>query len=111
EGSVAARLRAWSSLGGIASTVLVVIGAMSLFDGPSDSSRAKMTAWYSSSSHRTHINIGRLLARLGLLCLIWFGPGVRELIAVAEIAERPGASFLSTIVTIGGAAFVAAVSA
>src|SRR5262249_56635193 len=65
-GSVAARSRAWSSLGGIASTVLVVIGAMSLLDGPSDSSRAQMTAWYSSSSHRTHINIGWLLAGLGL---------------------------------------------
>jgi len=105
---VAARLRAWSSLGGVAFTVLVVVGAIFLFDGPSDSSPAKMTAWYSSSSHRSEINIGWVLAGLGLLCLIWFVAGVRERIAVAELAERPGGSFLSTIVTIGGAAFVAA---
>ena len=105
---MAGRLRAWSSLGGVAFTVLVVLGAMLLFDGPSDSSPAKMTAWYSSSSHRDHINIGWLLAGLGLLCLIWFVAGVRERIAVAEVAERPGASFLSTIVTIGGTAFIAA---
>jgi hypothetical protein len=105
---VAERLRAWSSLGGIAFSVLVVIGAIFLFDGPSDSSPAKMTAWYSSGSHRSHINIGWVLAGLGLLCLIWFVAGVRERIAVAEIADRPGASFLSTVVTIGGTAFVAA---
>src|SRR5262249_5651764 len=108
EGPVAVRLRAWSSLGGVAFTVLVAFGAMLLFDGPSDSSPAKVTAWYSSSRHRPHLNIGWLLAWLGLLCLIWFVAGVRERIAAAEIAERPGVSFLSTVVTIGGTAFVAA---
>jgi len=104
---VAERLRVWSSLGGIAFTVLVVVGAIFLFDGPSDSSPAKMTAWYSSGSNRTHLSIGWVLAGLGLLCLIWFVAGVRERIALAEQADRSG-SFLSTIVTIGGAAFVAA---
>jgi len=105
---VAARLRAWSSLGGVAFTVLVVIGAVFLFDGPSDSSPAKMTAWYSSGSNRSHVSIGWVLAGLGLLCLIWFVAGVRERVAVAEQADATGGSFLSTIVTIGGAAFVAA---
>jgi hypothetical protein len=105
---MASRLRLWSSLGGIAFTVLVVIGAIFLFDGPSDSSPAKMTAWYSNGSHRTHINIGWVLAGLGLLCLIWFVAGVRERIAVAEQADATSGSFLSTIVTIGGSAFVAA---
>lgn len=105
---MAARLRAWSSLGGVAFTVLVVIGAVFLFDGPSDSSPAKMTAWYSSGSNRSHVNIGWVLAGLGLLCLIWFVAGVRERIAVAEQRDATGGSFLSTIVTIGGTAFVAA---
>ena len=105
---MAGRLRLWSSLGGIAFAVLAVIGAVFLFDGPSDSSPAKMTAWYSSGSHRTHINIGWLLTGLGLLCLIWFVAGVRERIAVAEQSDATGGSFLSTMVTIGGAAFVAA---
>ena len=105
---MAARLRAWSSLGGIAFSVLAVIGAIFLYDGPSDSSPAKMTAWYSSSGNRAHINIGWVLLGVGLLCLIWFVAGVRERVAVAEQAGTPGASFLTTLVTIGGTVFIAA---
>ena len=105
---MATRLRAWSSLGGVAFTVLAVIGAIMLYDGPQDSSPAKMAAWYSSSSHRAHINLGWVLVGLALLCLIWFIAGVRERIAVAEQASAPGASFLTTLVGIGGTVFVAA---
>jgi hypothetical protein len=105
---VAARLRAWSSLGGIAFTVLAVIGAIFLYDGPQGSSPAKMAAWYGSGSNRTHINIGWLLTGLGLLCLIWFVAGVRERVAAAERADAPDASFLTSLVTIGGTVFIAA---
>jgi hypothetical protein len=101
-------LRAWSSLGGVAFAVLAVVGAIFLYDGPQGSSPAKMTAWYSSSGNRAHINIGWVLVGLGLLCLIWFIAGVRERVAVAEQADAPNASFLSSLVTIGGAVFVAA---
>ena len=100
-----ARLRAWSSLGGIAFAVLAVVGAILWYDGPQDSSPAKMTAWYSSSGNRTHINIGWLLTGLALLFLIWFVASVRERVAAAEQAEG---TFLSTVVTIGGTVFVAA---
>lgn len=103
------RLRAWSNLGGVAFTVLAVVGAIFLYDGPQDSSPAKMSAWYSSGGNRTHINIGWVLVGLALLCLIWFVAGVRERVAVAEqAAGAPGTSFLSTLVTIGGTVFVAA---
>lgn len=105
---MAARLRAWSSLGGIAFTVLAVVGAIFLYDGPQGSSPVKMAAWYGNGSNRTHLNIGWVLAGLALLCLIWFVAGVRERIAVAERADTPGASFLTTLVTIGGTVFVAA---
>ncbi|HEU5363588.1 MAG TPA: hypothetical protein VFU56_09620 [Gaiellaceae bacterium] len=105
---MATRLRVWSSLGGIAFSVLAVIGAIFLYDGPQASSPAKMTAWYGSSSNRTHINIGWVLTGLSLLCLIWFVANLRERVAVAEQAERTGASFLSTVVAIGGTVFVAA---
>jgi hypothetical protein len=105
---MADRLRAWSSLGGVAFTVLAVVGAVFLYDGPQSSSPAKMTAWYSSSGNRAHINIGWVLVALGLLCLIWFVAGLRERVAVAEQADAQGASFLSTLVTIGGTVFVAA---
>lgn len=105
---MAGRLRAWSSLGGVAFTVLAVIGAVFLYDGPQDSSPAKMAAWYSSSGNRTHINIGWVLTGLAFLCLIWFVAGVRERVAVAEQSGVPGASFLSTLVLIGGTVFIAA---
>jgi hypothetical protein len=102
---VVARLRAWSSLGGIVFAILAFFGAILLYDGPSDESPAKMTAWYSSSSHRTHINIGWALTGLALLFLIWFVAAVRERVAAAE---RTDGAFLSTLVTIGGTIFVAA---
>jgi hypothetical protein len=101
-------LRAWSSLGGVVFTVLAVIGAILLYDGPQSSSPAKMAAWYSKSGNRTHVDIGWLLAGLAFLCLIWFVAGVRERVAVAEQSEAQGASFLSTLVSIGGTVFVAA---
>jgi hypothetical protein len=101
-------LRAWSSLGGVAFTVLAVVGVVFLYDGPQDSSPAKMAAWYGSGSNRTHINIGWVLTGLALLCLMWFIAGVRERVAIAEQADTPGASFLTSLVTIGGTVFVAA---
>jgi hypothetical protein len=101
------RLRSWSSLGGIASVVLVVLGSILLFDGPSGSSPVKMAAYYGSASNRMHIHIGWVLAGLGLFCLVWFIAALRERIAIAEHAEAAGASLLSTIVTVGGAAYVA----
>ena len=100
-------MRAWSSLGGIAFSVLIVVGAILLFDGPSDSSPAKMAAYYGSAGKRSHIHIGWLLAGLGLFCLIWFIASVRERITAAEGEAGEGTSLLSTIVTVGGAAFVA----
>jgi len=108
EGFLTVRLRAWSSLAGVAFAILAVIGAALLYDGPQKSSPAKMAAWYGSGSNRTHINIGWALSGLALLCLIWFVAVVRDRVAVAEHAHAPGASFLSTLVTIGGTAFVAA---
>jgi hypothetical protein len=101
-------LRAWSNLGGVAFAVLAVVGAIFLYDGPQASSSAKMTAWYSSSSNRAHVNIGWALTGLSLLCLIWFVAAVRERVVAAEQADASGGSFLSTLITIGGTVFVAA---
>jgi hypothetical protein len=101
------KVRSWSALGGAAFAVLAVIGAIFLFDGPTDSSPAKMTAYYQSSSHRNSIHIGWLLTGIGLFLLIWFIAFVRERIADLERSAPDSGSFLSTIVTTGGAAFVA----
>lgn len=96
-------LRLWSSLCGLVFVVLAVVGSILLFDGPSDSSPAKMTAYYTSSSHRAHINIGWILTGLGLFALIWFVAALRE--RVRE-SEQEG-TFLSTVVLVGGTVYVA----
>lgn len=104
---MAVRLRAWSSLGGVLAVVLMVIGAILLFQGPSDSSPAKMTAWYQSSSHRTGIDIGWVLTGFALFFFVWFVGALREHIRAHERRNPANGTFLSTIVTVGGTAFVA----
>jgi hypothetical protein len=96
-------LRLWSSLCGLVFVVLAVVGALFIFDGPSDGSPAKMTAWYGSSSNRAHINVGWILTGLGLFALIWFVAALRE--RVRE-SEQEG-TFLSTVVLVGGTVYVA----
>jgi hypothetical protein len=100
-------LRLWSSLTGLVFAVLAVVGAVFLFDGPSDSSPAKMTAWYRSSSNRTHIHIGWLLTGLGLFALIWFVSALRERVRESERTAPEQGTFLSTIVLVGGTVYVA----
>ena len=100
-------LRLWSSLGGLVFVVLAVVGAIFLFDGPSDSSPAKMTSWYRSSSNRAHVHIGWVLTGLGLFVLIWFVAALRERVRESEAAAPEHGTFLSTIVLMGGTVYVA----
>jgi hypothetical protein len=100
-------LRVWSSLSGLVFVVLAVAGSLLLFDGPSDSSPAKMAAWYGSGSHRWHINVGWILTGLGLFCLIWFVAAVRERVRESEQAAPEQGTLLSTIVLVGGTVYIA----
>jgi hypothetical protein len=100
-------LRLWSSLSGLVFVVLAVVGSLLIFDGPSDASPAKMTAYYQSSSHRDHINIGWILLGLGLFALIWFVAALRERIRLSEQATPEEGTFLSTIVLVGGTVYIA----
>ena len=100
-------LRLWSSLSGLVFVVLAVVGSLLIFDGPSDSSPAKMTAYYQSSSHRAHINIGWILLGLGLFALIWFVAALRERVRQSEQASPEQGTFLSGIVLIGGTVYIA----
>ena len=100
-------LRVWASLGGLVFVVLAVVGALFLFDGPTDSSPAKMAAWYGSSSNRTEVNIGWILTGLGLFALIWFVAALRERVRESERTAPEDGTFLSTIVLVGGTAYVA----
>jgi hypothetical protein len=100
-------LRLWSSLSGLVFVVLAVVGSALLFDGPSDSSPAKMTSWYTSSSNRAHVNIGWVLTGLGLFALIWFVTALRERVRESEQASPGQGTFLSTIVLVGGTVYIA----
>ena len=100
-------LRLWSSLAGLVFVVLAVVGSLLLFDGPSDSSPAKMTAWYQSSSNRAHVNIGWILTGLGLFALIWFVTALRERVRESEQAAPEQGTFLSTVVLVGGTVYIA----
>jgi hypothetical protein len=100
-------LRVWSSLSGLVFVVLAVVGAIFLFDGPTDSSPAKMAAWYGSSSNRAHINIGWVLTGLGLFALIWFVSALRERVRESEQAAPEDGTLLSTIVLVGGTVYIA----
>ncbi len=100
-------LRLWSSLSGLVFVVLAVVGVFLLFDGPSDSSPAKMAAYYGNGSHRTHINLGWLLTGLGLFALIWFVAVLRERVREGEQSTPEHGTFLSTVVLVGGTVYVA----
>jgi hypothetical protein len=100
-------LRVWSSLSGLVFVVLAVVGSALLFDGPNDSSPAKMAAWYGSGSHRWHINVGWILTGLGLFSLIWFVAAVRERVRDSESAAPEQGTLLSTITLVGGTVYIA----
>jgi hypothetical protein len=87
--------------------VLAVVGSALLFDGPSDSSPAKMASWYQSSSNRAHVNIGWILTGLGLFALIWFVAALRERVRESEQAAPEQGTFLSTVVLVGGTVYIA----
>ena len=100
-------LRLWTSLSGLVFVVLAVIGSLLLFDGPSDSSPAKMAAYYGKASNRTHLNIGWILTGLALFSLIWFVAAVRERVRQAELATPENGTLLSTILLVGGTVYIA----
>jgi hypothetical protein len=100
-------LRVWSSLSGLVFVVLAVVGALLVFDGPTDSSPAKMAAWYGSGSNRSHINIGWILTGLALFSLIWFVVALRERVRASEHASPEEGTFLSTTVLAGGTVYIA----
>jgi len=98
-------LRAWGSLGGLAFVVLFVIGSALIFDGPNgDEPPAKYVAFYGDSGHRDKINIGWILAGLGVFFFLWFVASLRETVRrAAERTEDTG--MLAFLVTIGGTAY------
>jgi hypothetical protein len=93
----------WGALAGAAYVVLFVVGVILVYgNSPSSGSApAKIIAFYSDGSHRTRMNIGWLVAGLGVFCFIWFLSALRRVVANLE----DGDGFLSGLVTIGGTVY------
>jgi hypothetical protein len=96
-------LARWASLGGVLYVVLFVIGVIVMFSGEPDSSSspAKVIAYYSKSSHRDKVNIGWVIAGLGIFFFLWFLAALRQTIRRLE----GGDGFLTTLTTVGGAIY------
>jgi len=85
--------------------VLFVIGSALIFDGPNgDEPPSKYVAFYGDSGHRDKINIGWILAGLGVFFFLWFVAALRETVREATVASA-GDSMLAFLVTIGGTAY------
>lgn len=93
----------WAALGGVLYVVLFAIGAILIFNNSpdSDAAPAKVIAFYSDSGHRDRINVGWLVAGLGLFSFLWFVSALRQTIRRLEGDD----GFLSTLTTIGGTVY------
>jgi hypothetical protein len=101
-------LRAWGSLGGLLFVVLFVAGSALIFDGPSgDESPAKYLSFYGDSGHRDRINIGWILAGLGLFFFVWFVAALRETVRETEARALGRDGMLGYLITVGGSAYAA----
>lgn len=98
-------LARWATLGGVLYVVLFVIGTILLYsNSPSSSSApAKIIAWYGDSGHRTRINLGWLVAGLGIFFFLWFLSALRQAVRRWEAGD----GLLTGMTTIGGAVYAA----
>ena len=98
-----ADLARWGALGGIVYVVLFIVGTILLYSGApdSDSSAAKIIAYYSDSGHRDRISLGWIVAGLGAFFFLWFLSALRR--AVRRWEGEDG--YLTALSTIGGAVY------
>ena len=96
-------LARWAALGGVVYVVLFVVGTIVTFSGEPDTSSApaKIIAYYSDSGHRDRVNIGWLLAGLGIFFFLWFLSALRQ--AVRRLEADDG--FLTGVTTMGGVVY------
>ena len=93
----------WATLGGVAYVILFAVGVVLTFSGVPDSSSApaKVIAYYSDSGHRDRINVGWVLAALGLFFFLWFLSALRRTVRRLEGDD----GFLTGLTTIGGVVY------
>jgi hypothetical protein len=100
-----AGLGRWATLGGVAYVVLFVIGVILIFGNSPDSGSApaKIIAYYSDSGHRTEMNIGWLVAGLGIFFFLWFLSALRQTVRRLEGDD----GFLTGVTSMGGVIYAA----
>ena len=98
-----AGIQRWAALAGVVYVALFVIGVILIYNGTPDSSSApaKIIAYYSDSGHRNRMNIGSLLAGLGLFFFLWFVSALRQ--AIRRLEAEDG--FFTGLATIGGVVY------
>ena len=98
-----AGIQRWAALAGVVYVALFVIGVILIYNGTPDSSSApaKIIAYYSDSGHRNRMNIGWLLAGLGLFFFLWFVSALRQ--AIRRLEAEDG--FFTGLATIGGVVY------
>jgi hypothetical protein len=95
----------WASLGGILYVVLFIVGTILLFSGSpdNDASPATVTSYYMDSGHRDKIDLGWIVAGLGVFFFLWFLSSLRQTVRRHE----GGDGFLTALTTIGGGIYAA----
>ena len=98
-----AGLARWAALGGVVYVVLFVVGVIVTFSGEPDTSGppGKIIAYYSDSGHRDRIQIGWLVAGLGIFFFLWFLSSLRRTVRRHEGED----GFLTALTTIGGVVY------
>ena len=76
---------AWTPVAAIAAALTFIVGVAMVANSPdSDSSNAKVLAWYAKHSHRVGIIVGVFVLMFFGLFLLWFASGLRERLRAAE---------------------------
>jgi len=98
-----AGLARWAALGGVVYVVLFVVGVIVTFSGEPDTSGppGKIIAYYSDSGHRDRVNIGWIVAGLGIFFFLWFLSALRQVVRRLEADD----GFLTGLTTIGGVVY------
>ena len=94
----------WAVLGGAVYVVLFVVGVIIFFSGAAggDDPPAKVIQWYSDSGHRDRVNVGWLIAGLGVFFFLWFLAALRRAVSAVDTE-----GILTTVVVVGGGIYAA----
>jgi hypothetical protein len=94
----------WAILGGVVYVALFVVGIIVLFSGAAggDDPPAKVIQWYSDSGHRDRVNVGWLIAGLGIFFFLWFLAALRRAVSASDADGT-----VTTVVTVGGGIYAA----